>query len=103
MSTQTQSRRSYYLAINHYRSSTSEGFVNTWAIYRASAAEQRRILRDGLPVRDQWLLASDGTRSPIYSTMGVRRATRTEIRHAERQGHVPSANPGKGGMAYALC
>lgn len=88
MSTQPQSRRSYYVAINHYRTSTDAGAANTWTVYRCSAAEQRRILRDGLPYRDVCSLASDGTRSPISGTIGIRAATRAEIRHAEARGHV---------------
>lgn len=67
----------YYVAINDYRSSTSHGFVNTWRVvsYR-SKAERNKVLRDGLLVKDVWF--SDGL--PVYSTMGIRAATRQEIK-----------------------
>lgn len=68
--------RQYYIAINAYRSSTSNGFGNTWNVYSCSGrAEQLALLRDGLPVSDCWY--SDMT--PVCSTMGIRLATRGEI------------------------
>jgi hypothetical protein len=79
--------RNYYVAVNAYRSSTDNGFANTWRVWRAeSQAAQRRILRDGLPVADSVYLHDDGRRSPVCSTMGVRPARRDEIRRAARRG-----------------
>lgn len=75
----------YYIAINSYRSSTSEGFANTWVICRCQdRATQRRILQEGLPVNDQEHIDSDGRRTPVCSTMGIRPATATERRQAAR-------------------
>jgi hypothetical protein len=83
--------RRYFVAINHYRSSTGAGFANTWRVHECKGkAQQSAILRDGLPVYDQWF--ADG--SPVYSTKGVRAATATEIRQATRNeeayGPIPS-------------
>jgi hypothetical protein len=76
--------RSYYVAVNDYRTSTSSGFANTWRVYRVTRSEQMRALRDGLPVRDQELIHDDGTCSASYSCMGIRLATRWERALASR-------------------
>lgn len=71
----------YLIAVNRYRSSTSDGFANTWQVYQCrDRAQQRRILRDGLPVSD--VRGVDGT--PCYSTLGIRTVTAEErrIEHA---------------------
>ena len=74
----------HYIAINQYRGATSNGFNNTWRIHRVvSRKVQLRLLNIGLPVNDQWDLHGDGTRSRSMSTMGIRIATRTEIRAAQ--------------------
>jgi len=66
----------YYVAINHYRTSTSHGFANTWRVHRCeSACERNRLLRDGLPVKD-------GSR--CTTTMGIRLATAGERRRARQ-------------------
>lgn len=76
-----------YIMINQYRSSTSSGFSNTWVCKKCTGAKQRnRILRDGLPVRDQWFLDRDGIDAPAMSTFGVRACTRAERDHAKRWG-----------------
>lgn len=75
-----------WIAINQYRSSTSDGFGNTWAIYRCQPETRKRLLAEGLPVADQCVLRSDGTRETSYSTMGIRAATAQEIRNAKRHG-----------------
>lgn len=73
-----------WISINQYRSSTSDGFGNTWTIYQCTARTRNRILREGLPVSDQQYLIADGTRRTYYSTMGIRLATRQEIARAKR-------------------
>lgn len=85
MMTTTKTKRRYFVAVNSYRSSTSSGFANTWRVWECdSAAHQRRILRDGLPVSDVQHLSRTGRRSPVFSTVGIRSATPTEIRQAKR-------------------
>lgn len=80
----------YYIAINDYRSSTDEGFANTWSIYRCrDRKHQQQLLDDGLPVSDQCYLHDDGSRSECYSTKGIRLASRQEIREATRYGDKP--------------
>lgn len=74
----------HYIAVNAYRSSTSAGFTNTWHVYRCTRAQQRDMLRRGLPVQDQWYLDADGRRQPCYSTMGIRLATAAERRRCRR-------------------
>lgn len=67
----------YLIAVNRYRSSTCDGFANTWQVYQCrDRAQQRRILRDGLPVRD--VRSMDG--KPCYSTKGIRTVTAQERR-----------------------
>lgn len=72
----------YYVAVNAYRSSTSNGFANTWGIYRCrSRKQQREILERGLPVHDCWYQDRDtGERSPMFSTLGVRSLDPDEYR-----------------------
>ena len=77
-----------YIAINAYRTSTSEGFANTWHTYTCSREQQRRLLREGLTVRDSCLLDSAGERHPMLSTMGIRLATRAERRAAAKHGDL---------------
>ena len=77
--------RNHYIAINAYRSSTDPGYGNTWTIYRCTAEQQRRLLSEGLPVRDQVLLNADGSRSPSYSTQGIRTLTAAERAQARRR------------------
>jgi hypothetical protein len=73
--------RRYFVAINQCRSSRGAGFENTWVIYECEdKAQQSAILRYGLPLRDQWSM--DG--GPVYSTIGVRAATSSEIRKSKR-------------------
>jgi hypothetical protein len=81
--------KQYYIAINSYRSSTSEGFCNTWTIYRCSKETQRRLLTEGLPVRDQCYLDNDGAQRAMYSTMGIRVATPAERKRAASDPHLP--------------
>jgi hypothetical protein len=73
-----------YIAINAYRSSTSPGFANTWRIYRVSPADRSHLLSVGMPT------FGCGTPTPI----GLRPATRTEIRayrqQADYSGHTPT-------------
>lgn len=64
-----------YIAINRYRSSTSDGFSNTWEIYSCSKEDRRKLMSEGLPVGDVWNM----DRSAIYSTVGIRAATKAEI------------------------
>lgn len=66
----------YYVAINAYRSATDHGFVNTWRVYRCHGrAHQHNLLTVGLPTHDGG-----------KTTLGVRRATRAEIRRADGDG-----------------
>ena len=65
----------YYIAINRYRSSTSDGFSNTWEIYSCSKEDRRKLMSEGLPVGD----VCNMDRSAIYSTVGIRAATKAEI------------------------
>ncbi len=68
----------YYIAINDYRSSTSEGFANTWSLYRCDDREhQNSLLTKGLPVSD--VHYTDG--SQCYSKNGIRTVTRDEYRY----------------------
>ena len=85
-------QRNYYVAINSYRSSTDAGFANTWDVFLCrDAAQQHRILRDGLPVRDIVHLQNGGSQSPVYSTIGIRAATRAEKRLAAQYPELMSA------------
>lgn len=71
----------YYIAVNGYRSSTSNGFANTWVIYRCrSRKQQREVLSNGLPVSDSWYQDDEGRHSPVFSTMGVRSLDPDEYR-----------------------
>jgi hypothetical protein len=79
-----------YIAINTYRTSTSDGFANTWVVYRTIRKRQRELLRNGAPVKDQCLLAEDGRRLPYHSTNGIRLATRAEIRRYKRDNPTPA-------------
>jgi hypothetical protein len=70
-----------YIAVNQYRGASSNGFANTWLIFEvATRARRNEILRDGLEVNDQCYIDTHGGRTPCKSTMGVRAATRAEIR-----------------------
>ena len=73
-----------YIAINAYRSATDTGFANTWRIYRVTPADRKRALTVGLPTYDD--------RNP--TTVGIRPATRAEIRAYRREradsGHTPT-------------
>ena len=64
----------HYLAVNSYRSSTSEGFSNTWTYYQCrSRKQQQEVLERGLPVSDVCYQNRDtGERSPMYSNLGIR-------------------------------
>ena len=64
-----------YIAINAYRSATDTGFANTWRIYRVTPADRKRALTVGLPTYDD--------RNP--TTVGIRSATRAEIRAYRRE------------------
>jgi len=79
----------YYVAVNEYRNSTSDGFANTWAIYRCrSRKQQLEILKNGLPVRDCWYQDDEGRHSPVFSTMGIRSLCgdeRREVRNRSNQ------------------
>lgn len=73
--------RTYYISINDYRSSTSHGMANTWTTYLLpDRTTQRRLLTEGLPVRDQWWEDRDGKRHATTTTMGIRTATADERR-----------------------
>jgi hypothetical protein len=81
----TASKRRYFVAVNAYRSSTDNGFANTWRIYECfDKAHQHRVFKRGLPVRDQEYIDDNGHRRPCTSTMGVRVARAAEIRNAKR-------------------
>ena len=75
----------YYVAVNSYRSSTGNGFSNTWGLYKCrSRKEQLEVLERGLPVGDTWCQNRDtGEVTPIYSTFGVRPLTASERRSAK--------------------
>ena len=80
-----KTKRLYWIAINAYRSSTSNGFANTWQTYALSSKKRRdEILTEGLPVSDCVLIDSNGYRQLAYSTMGIRLATRPEIRREKK-------------------
>ena len=84
-----KTERRYFVAINQYRSSTDEGFANTWRVWECNdRAHQVRILEHGLPCRDSEHIDNDGRRRPTYSTMGVRAATQQEIREAKRENDI---------------
>ena len=73
----------HYIAINQYRGAAESGFANTWYVRRViSRTVQNRLLTEGLPVNDQWNLQEDGKRTRLYSTIGIRLASRSEIRCA---------------------
>lgn len=63
-----------YIAINHYRSSTSNGFANTYHLYRCSKDLQKYLLTHGLTVPDCAYM--DGTCAK--STNGIRTLTDAE-------------------------
>jgi hypothetical protein len=62
----------HYIALNSYRSSSSNGFANTWRYYLCDKATQNRLLKEGLETYD--------TDFEMKSTMGIRLLTRQEIR-----------------------
>ena len=71
----------YYVAVNGYRTSTSNGFANTWVIYKCrSRKQQKGVLENGLPVSDSWFQDDERQRSPVFSTMGVRSLCADEYR-----------------------
>jgi len=72
----------YYIAVNYYRSSTGNGFSNTWYYAKCrSRKEQLQVLERGLPVGDTWCQNRyTGEVTPIYSTFGVRPLTASERR-----------------------
>ena len=76
--------KTYYIAINDYRTSNSPGFSNTWSIYECTRSEQRYLLTVGAPVRDLVLLHQNGVRYQYKTTIGIRLATRKEIRAVHR-------------------
>lgn len=69
-----------YIAINSYRSSTSNGFSNTWAVYHCTRKDRNRILNEGLPVRDACSIDNNGIKTEVYSTMGISVASKQQIR-----------------------
>lgn len=72
----------YYIAINRYRSSSSSGFGNTYAILSCKDREQQiELLTHGLPVSDVW--SHDGSAS--YSTMGIRCLYQSEYREVIKE------------------
>jgi len=76
----------YFLAVNGYRTSTSDGFGNTWQVMECDDKKhQKLVLSRGLSVRDCEGIDNDGNRTPVYSTNGIRVATATEIREAKKQ------------------
>ena len=76
----------YYVAVNEYRNSTSDGFANTWAIYKCrSRKQQKEVLENGLPVRDSWYQDDEGRHSPVFSTMGVRSLCPDEYREVRNR------------------
>lgn len=71
----------YYIAVNEYRSSASDGFDNTWVTYKClSQSHQKQLLKYGLPVKDCW----DSNGKPIYSTNGIRPLTNKEYKQAKK-------------------
>jgi hypothetical protein len=76
----------YFVAVNGYRTSTSDGFGNTWSVMECDDRKhQTQVLTRGLVVRDCQSILDDGSRGPCYSTMGIRVATAAEIREAKKQ------------------
>ena len=80
-----------YISINNYRSSTNKGFDNTWQVFRCSRKDRQSLLTEGLPCPD--IRNSDGT--PIYSTIGIRASTQSEIRKYKK-------NRNKYGVGYHI-
>ena len=79
----------YYIAINLYRSSTSDGFANTYAIRQCkNRAEQHKLLTVGLPVNDIW--HHDGSQS--YSNFGIRPITQAERREVLKADYTEFVN-----------
>tara|TARA_Y100000034_G_C6870751_1_gene397516 strand:- start:499 stop:768 length:270 start_codon:yes stop_codon:yes gene_type:complete len=79
----------HYIAINAYRTSTSNGFANTWVIYLChNRQHQKRLLTIGLPVIDEHLV-DNGINYPCYSTSGIRVANRKERQMATQCHHYP--------------
>lgn len=75
----------YYFAVNGYRNSTSSGFDNTWSLYWvASRAARNQIVKQGLPVSDEWFVGDDGRREAVVSTNGVRMLTAAERSRVKR-------------------
>jgi hypothetical protein len=82
----TKTKQRYFLAINVHRTSTDNGFSNTWSVMEClDKSHQRRVLTLGLPVTDRCILLSDGTCKTSYSTTGIRIAHPSEIREAKRE------------------
>jgi hypothetical protein len=82
----TKTKRRYFVAVNAYRSSTDDGFANTWGIMEClDKAHQTRVLKLGLPVRDECWVDAHDVRHPSYSTNGVRVARPAEVREAKRE------------------
>jgi hypothetical protein len=73
-----------YIAVNSHRSVSGDGFANTWQIYKTSPRIQRHALTKGLPL-PVWPHGTDGNGDPIVTTMGIRLATRKEIRQAKKE------------------
>lgn len=64
----------FFIEVNAYRTDTSTGFANSWAIYRCESLAQRNfILRNGLYCRR-------GS-SPERSLLGIRIPTGQAVRH----------------------
>lgn len=73
-----------YIMVNDYRTSTSEGFGNTWRAWECdSIAHRNGILKEGLPVADYVLRNADGSEEYPISTAGLRVPTAAERKEAK--------------------
>lgn len=76
----------YYIMVNKYRDSKSDGFANTWEPHQCEdRREQSRLLREGLPIRDVCGVDRWGNRTKVLSTRGIRRCTPAERRKIRRK------------------
>ncbi len=71
----------FYIAINSYRTVTSDGGWNTWEFFTVSREDQQRLLNEGLshdPRTSGYWLGSDGRAYRFKDNTGIRLLTPSE-------------------------